>query len=198
MTDKTTIDVYNARATDYIKLTATSKPDAALQGFIDSLPMGAFVLDLGCGPAQASAHMRAAGLRPDPIDASQSMVDLANDTYDIGARLGTFDDITGQDLYEGVWANFSLLHADPESLPKNIAALATVLKPEGVFHIGMKVGAGQSRDSIDRLYTYVGVQELRDMFENNGLTIVHTSEGEEAGLSGDVSPFVLMRAIKNG
>lgn len=197
MTDKTTIEVYDQKADEYIKLTATSRPDEDLLAFIAELPTGGRVLDLGCGPATASFHMKAEGLDPDPVDASQGMVDLANKTYAINARLGTFEDITAIEEYDGVWANFSLLHAPRVDLPRYIKALAKALKPNGVFHTGMKTGAGEKRDDIDRLYTYVTVSELHALIKDAGMTVTSTREGKGTGLSGSIDPFVICRATKN-
>lgn len=196
MPDDKTIATYDAKAADYIKLVKTDGPDASLQSFIDLIPKGGAVLDLGCGPAAASAYMRDAGLAPDPVDASQGMVDLANQTYDIGARLGTFDDIEGDEIYAGVWANFSLLHAPREKLPDYLGALHRALLPGGVLHIGMKVGEGSARDRIDRLYTYVTVPELRDLLTSAGFMVTFTQEGREKGLAGTLDAFVLMRGQK--
>jgi len=149
MTDKRTIDVYNEKAAEYAKLTlAPRSPD--LKRFMALLPDGARVLDIGCGPATTSAHMRDAGLRPDPVDASTAMVALANETYDIGARLGTFEDITGS--YDGVWANFSLLHATADDQVRYIRMIADVLPKGGAFHVGLKTGTGTARDALDRRY----------------------------------------------
>jgi trans-aconitate methyltransferase len=104
MSDPRTIAVYDAKAGDYAKLVMTSRPNADLQAFIDLIPAAGRVLDLGCGPATASAHMRAAGLDPDPVDASGAMVALANDTYGIKARQASFDDLDAVGAYAGVWA----------------------------------------------------------------------------------------------
>ena len=198
MPDPRTLAVYDAKAGDYADLVTQSEPDADLAAFMADLPAAAAVLDLGCGPAQASAFLRAAGHHPDPVDASPGMVALANDTHAIGARLATFDDISGQHIYDGIWANFSLLHAPRADLPRHLAALAATLKPGGVFHIGMKTGTGELRDSIDRLYTYVTIPELTALLTDAGLTPYATREGAEAGLSGEVAPFVIIRARKHG
>lgn len=187
---------YAAKAEDYAALTRTDAPGAELTRFIESLPEAAKVLDLGCGPATASAHMRAAGLRPDPVDASPEMVALANATHDIGARLATFDDIAGEAVYDGVWANFSLLHAPRADLPRYLAALARALRPGGVFHIGMKTGEGEARDALGRHYTYVSVPELEALVSAAGLQVTDTREGREAGLAGTVDPFVILNARK--
>lgn len=195
--DAKTIATYDARAGDYKKFTQSDGPDATLQAFIDLVAAGGRVLDLGCGPATASAHMRAAGLVPDPVDASPGMVDLANQTHAIGARLGTFDDIEQTAGYAGVWANFSLLHARRQDLPRHISAIYHALAPAGIFHIGMKTGSGAKRDALDRLYTYVGVGELQGLLTGAGFTILDTTEGAERGLAGTVDPFVIMTGRKD-
>lgn len=188
--------VYARTMAGYAALTKTDAPDASLQRFIEALPEGAEVLDLGCGPAMASAHMRAAGLRPNPVDASPEMVEFANTSFDIGARIATFDDIAGADLYDGVWANFSLLHAPRADLPRHLTALAKALRPDGVLHLGMKTGAGEARDTLDRFYTYVSVSELTALVHAAGLTVTWTREGTAAGLAGTDDPFVLLHAEK--
>lgn len=196
MTDERTMAAYADKVEDYAALTNTEAPGEDLTGFMAGLPDGAEVLDLGCGPSTASAHMRAAGLRPDPVDASPEMVALSNRVHDIGARLASFDDISGQDIYDGVWANFSLLHAERADLPRHLAALAKALRPGGLFHIGMKVGEGAGRDGIDRFYTYVTVPELSGLLQAAGLQVISTREGREAGLAGTVDPYVIMQARK--
>ncbi len=197
MTDRKTIATYDAKAADYAQLVGTDAPDASLQAFIDLMPRGAKVLDLGCGPATASAHMRNAGLVPDPVDASQGMIDQANNTYDINARLATFDDIDGVAIYDGVWANFSLLHAPRDTLPLHFAALHRALRPAGIIHVGMKTGVGTDRDAIDRLYTYVTVNELSNLLSDAGFDVTFTKEGKEKGMAGTMDPFVLMRGRKH-
>ena len=198
MTDQVTIGVYDAQAEDYAKLVHQTEPDGHLQGFIDLIADGGFILDLGCGPAAASAHMRAAGCKVDPVDASSEMVALANAKYNINARCATFDDISGDGIYDGIWANFSLLHADREDLPRLIGTLYASLSEGGIFHIGMKTGSGTKRDQIGRLYTYVSVGELYDLLENAGFSVIYTDEGSAKGLDGTFAPWVICRAVKRG
>lgn len=196
MADARTIAVYNAKAKDYAQMVDAGGPDQTLRDFIAALPKGAKVLDLGCGPGGASAHMRAAGLDPDPVDASPAMIALARERFDLPARLGTFDEIEGEALYDAVWANFSLLHAPRADLPRHFASLARALRLGGLFHVGLKTGTGMARDAIDRLYTYVTVEELHRLFADAGLTVLSTREGSEKGLAGTDDPFVLCLARK--
>ncbi len=194
--DAGTLAAYAGRAQDYAGRFNRARPDADLQAFIDAVPAGGRVLDLGCGPAATSAHMRAAGLDPDPVDASPEMVALANETFDISARLGEFDDVNAEAEYDGVWANFSLLHAPRSALPRHFAAIARALKPAGVLHVGLKTGSGEKRDALGRYYSFVTVHELQELLTEAGLRVVFVREGEERGLAGTLDPYVICRAIK--
>lgn len=198
MVDERTIALYDAKASDYADLVVSDQADAQLQAFMDALPPKGDVLDLGCGPAFASAKLRDEGFTPDPVDASQGMIDIANGKFNINARLLTFDQIDMVAAYDGVWANFSLLHAPRDDLPRHIAALATALRQNGIIHIGMKTGTGEMRDKIDRKYTYVTHDELRSLLQDAGFTILATDTGEDIGFDGTIAPWIVMRGRKNG
>ena len=197
--DEKTIAVYNEKAADYAtKFDTGNKPGAQLRRFMDALPKGGRVLDLGCGPARSSRLMLDAGFDVDAVDASESMVQVAADINNVNVRLGTFDDITQVAAYDGIWANFSLLHAPKDRLPTYIIAIANALRVGGVFHIGMKVGTGMSRDAIDRRYTYVTPAFLDGLLSDAGLKVTATDEGRDVGLSGSSDPWVVKMAVKNG
>ena len=194
MSDRRTIAFYDGAAGAYDDFVASETPDADLSAFMALLPPGGRVLDLGCGPARASIQMRAAGFDPDPVDASEGMVALANDKHGIGARVMTFDALEAVAEYDGVWANFSLLHAPREELPHHLAAIARALKPGGVFHIGMKTGEGDLRDRIDRYYTFVTVDELEGLLGDAGFAVLSRREGAERGCAGTLDPYVIVLA----
>ena len=138
--------------------------------------------------------MAAAGLRPDPVDAAPAMVAAAR-ARGLPARRATFED-WGTGPYEGVWANFSLLHAPREDLPGHLSRLAGALVPGGVLALGMKTGEGAARDGLGRLYTYVGEAELAGWLTAAGLAIAETRTGSEEGLAGTEDPFILILARK--
>ena len=196
MSDDQTIQIYNQRVGEYTKAFAPKGPDGDLQAFIDTLPTGGAVLDLGCGPATASFYMREAGLVPDPIDASVEMVQQANANYDIGARVGVFDDIAGIDKYDGVWANFSLLHAKRKDMPRHLQALHRSLKPDGILHIGLKLGSGAERDGIGRFYTYYTQPEITDLLTQAGFHVMFERQDTGVGMAGTDDPFTILRARK--
>ena len=195
MSDAETVGVYNARAGDYAKMTDRSgRIDPDLLIFMERLPEGGHVLDLGCGPGTASAVMATRGFVVTATDASAEMVALAARHAGVEARLATFEEIEGRDLYDGVWANFSLLHAPRDQMPGYLARLVTALKPGGKFHIGMKLGTGAQRDGIGRFYTYYSDEELSQLLKAAGLTIEDRSFGQDKGLDGTMAEWICVRA----
>lgn len=195
MSDAQTIGIYDARAVEYADLTSEgATQDRHLVAFMASVPDGGRVLDLGCGPGAAAAQMAAAGFEVVATDASAEMVALAARAPGVRATQATFDDLSGENLYDGVWANFSLLHAPRQKMPAHLAAIHRALRPGGVFHIGVKLGEGSARDRIGRLYTYYGEDELAGLLADAGFTVTDRSRGRDKGLDGTLADWVCLRA----
>lgn len=192
--DKETLAVYEARAGDYAKMVATDAPFPALEAFIASLPQGAHVLDLGCGTGRATARMIASGLSVDARDASPAMIDIASELYGVKAVQATFDSISDENRYDGIWANFSLLHAPKKDFPRHLLALHRALKPAGRLHLGMKTGTTEIRDSIGRFYALYTQVELENLLTNAGFQVTRRAIGDDVGLDGVSAPWILITA----
>lgn len=192
--DRQTIETYDAKAADYAKLVTNDTPSRHLRAFMDALPKGGHVLDLGCGPGNAAANMHDAGFRVTAIDASPKMVELGADRYGLDITLGTFDDVTQIATYDGIWASFSLLHAPRADIPRHLSAIHTALKPQGIFVIGVKTGKGTERDSIGRQYTYFEPAELDTLLRAAGFTPTSSAKGSDTGLAGDTQPWIIVTA----
>ncbi len=195
MPDHDTIRVYDDRAAAYAELTdADNTADPKLLAFITACPTGGRVLDLGCGPGTSAAIMAQAGLQVEATDASSEMVAMATRHPGVTARQALFDDISGTDLFDGIWASFSLLHAPRDDFPTHLATLHDALKPGGVFYIGMKLGEGQARDSIGRLYTYYSSDELDAYLKTAGFTDLSHDFGTGKGMDGKMADYVAITA----
>jgi predicted TPR repeat methyltransferase len=195
MADQKTIAAYNGQVDTYLKMVGELDVDPILLRFIDRLKASDYVLDLGCGPALASAVMRDKGLCVDPVDAAEAMVKLANDKFNIGARQAQFSDIDATEIYHGVWANFSLLHAQPQDLAAILLALHRALKPQGVLHLGMKLGQGSKRDKYGRYYAYYSQAEFEAHLKGAGFSIEHIELGEALGMAGDMEPWIVLTGV---
>lgn len=195
MSDRETLQVYAAQAEKYRDLVSTSaRTDPLFATFMNALPPASHVLDLGCGPGHFAAAFGAAGHRVTATDASPEFVEMASGHENVVAQHATFDDIAGEALYDAVWANFSLLHAPRADMPRHLSALHRALQPGGLFHIGVKTGAGAKRDSLGRLYTYYDAAELTGLVETAGFTVTASTTGADPGLDGVLAPWIVLHA----
>lgn len=193
MTDARTISVYDARAEDYAALVVAEDPPG-LPEFIAALPQGAHVLDLGCGPGHAAARMAKAGHSVTAIDASAEMIARAARHAGVTARQASFDEITDVAAYDGIWANFSLLHAPKADMPRHLAALRRAARPGARLHIGMKVGTGEGPDRLGRFYSYYTPAELDSLLTWAGFAVASHISGTDKGLSGTDDPWIALTA----
>ncbi|WP_208351357.1 class I SAM-dependent DNA methyltransferase [Pseudaestuariivita rosea] len=196
MTDHLTIAVYSNQAETYADMVSKGEPDADLQSFIDAIPANGRVLDLGCGPGNSAAMMRDAGLQVDATDACPQMIELAEKRHGIIARLESFAQLDSIACYDGIWANFSLLHAKRDDMPEHLSQIHRALHPHGYFHIGMKLGTGAKRDRLNRFYTYYSEAELTDLLEQHGFSPLYKRQGEGKALSGEIAPFIIIQSRK--
>lgn len=199
MADRQTIDVYDRSAQTYADLSRRGvETDPMLHAFISACPAQGRVLDLGCGPGTAAGLMAQAGLRVDAIDASAEMVRLAQAQTGVNAWQARFEDIAEEAVYDGIWANFSLLHAPRGDFPTALSGLRRALHRNGIFHVGMKLGTGTGRDKLGRHYTYYTEAELRLALRTAGFHISAAHSGRSPGLDGVEADWICLRAIASG
>ncbi|MFM7403398.1 MAG: class I SAM-dependent methyltransferase, partial [Erythrobacter sp.] len=125
-----------------------------LDAFLDRLPFGGRVLELGCGGGQDAARIASRGFAIDPIDATPAMVAKANERFGLGARVMAFHELDAEAEYAGVWAHASLLHCPREALPDVLGRIHRALTPGGWFFSSYKLGDGAGRDSLGRFYNF--------------------------------------------
>lgn len=197
MADDETLAVYARRAADYADRFGKAGEGPHLAEFLAEVPEGGRILDLGCGPAHISAAMMDAGFDVDAWDATPEFVEIARERHGVNVRLAAFDDLAASDIYDAVFANFSLLHAPKSEMPEHLARISRALKSKGVFHIGLKAGTGEKRDAIGRFYAYYELDELNRLLGDAGFHVIRQRTGEEAGLDGTVAPWIILLARKN-
>jgi SAM-dependent methyltransferase len=196
MTDKETLSVYARKAQDYAKRFSSAKPDLHLAAFMLAVPNEGRVLDLGCGTGRSTAFMIAAGLKADALDASPEMADIARDENGVDVTVGGFETLDADSVYDGIYANFSLLHAPKSEMRAHLSRVSKALVPGGFFHIGLKTGTGEKRDDLGRFYAYYTDAEITGLLADAGFVVIERSFGAEAGLDGTVAPWIILLAGK--
>jgi SAM-dependent methyltransferase len=197
MSDKETLNVYDAKAHEYADLTGRETHSPDLDAFMASVRKNGLVLDFGCGPGHMAGTMAKFGFDVEATDASVEMVKLANQIDGVTARQETFETLDAVDLYDGIFANFSLLHARRNAVAGHITQITRALKSGGIFHIGMKTGTGEVRDGIGRHYCYFSETELEAMLSANALSVIYRNHGSDLGLDGTMADWVVLQSRKS-
>ena len=124
--DRETIAVYDAKFEDYANLFTSDKPSASLLRFINAVAPEGSVVDLGCGPGNSARAMAVSGLKVTAVDASAGMISLVEGTPNITAVQADFSWLDQTAAFDGIWANFSLLHAEREAFAGHLWAAYSV------------------------------------------------------------------------
>lgn len=110
--------------------------------FLDRLRERRFrrLLEVGAGTGQDSAYFQNKGLDVVAVDLSAQMVARCRDKG-IEAHVGDFLHLDfPADSFDAVYALNCLLHVPNSDLPAVLAAIATVLRPGGLFFLGVYGG----------------------------------------------------------
>lgn len=160
MADRETLAAYAEHARRYQRQFTAAAPGAALKRFAAALPPSSHVLDLGCGPGTSAAYLASLGHTVEAWDASPEMVALAVQQPGVRAECRDFSDLAKLPPLDAVWASFSLLHAPRSDFVLHLKNIAKAVRSGGLIHLGMKLGTGERRDRLGRLYTFYSEDEL--------------------------------------
>ncbi|WIY52681.1 class I SAM-dependent methyltransferase [Devosia sp. YIM 151766] len=159
MPDDPTLDFYARNAARYVAHGGDA-PDPRLVAFVDELPEGAGILELGAGSGRDAAYMARRGMQVDATDASAALAEEAEKRLGKPVRLLRFDQLEALETYDAVWACASLLHAPASELTGDLARIFRALRPEGLFVASFKAGNGEGRDRFNRYYNYPDAETL--------------------------------------
>jgi SAM-dependent methyltransferase len=182
MIDPDTIAFYEARAPHWV-FHAGEHHSHQLDTFLDRLPEGAAVLELGCGGGRDAARMRQRGFAIDATDGTPALVRRANEAFGIGARVMTFDQLDADAAYDGVWAHASLLHCPRVALPDVLARIHRALLRGGWFFSSYKLGEAEGRDLLGRLHNFPSPEWLIAAYQAAGFAVA--SQETYAGKASD-------------
>lgn len=100
-------------------------------------------LDLGAGTGKFSRYMEDQGLDMTCIDLSPALVETCKNKG-LHAIEMDFYDLKFEDAsFDGIWAMNTLLHVPKQELPNVLFEIKRVMKPEGIFYMGVYGGKNQ-------------------------------------------------------
>ncbi|QQV74541.1 hypothetical protein H6P87_00075 [Rickettsia tillamookensis] len=109
--------------------------------FISYLPKNAHILDAGCGVGRDTKYFLSQRYQVTAFDGSTEMVRLASKETGINVLHSTFQDMNFKELFDGVWAQATLLHVPYDETKDVYKKIHAALKPEGIFYASYGYGS---------------------------------------------------------
>ena len=192
--DQATLDFYDEEAPVYV---ASGKGGVSrwLHGFMQALPAGSRVLELGCGGGRDAEALLDHGFDVQPTDGTPAMAAKAEARLGRPVNVMRFDELSEVEAYDAVWANASLLHVPRVALGKVLALVFAALKPNGLHFASYKAGGVAGRDALGRYFNYPDRQLLIDAYSCSAAwEILSVVEYVGGGYEGGQGPWLAITA----
>lgn len=131
---------YHDNSQEFFESTVSADVTPLYDHFLKYLPIGAKILDFGCGSGRDTKAFIETGYIVDAIDGSADLCRLASEYTGIEVRCMSFMDLSAINEYDAIWACASLLHASMTDLPGIISKMKDALKPAGIVYMSFKYG----------------------------------------------------------
>lgn len=141
-----TVQSYERFARQYDTLVSERRPpyiEDALRRFVQCLPPGGSVLEIGSGTGRDADFVESLGAAVRRTDATQAFLSLMAERGKQADLLNVLTDELGGP-YDGVLAMAVLIHVDREQVDPVLRKIHTALKPSGVFLVAMRKGEGET------------------------------------------------------
>lgn len=175
-----TLDYYNQQAEKFVQGTVDVEFSHLQNQFIEMLPAGGTILDLGCGSGRDSKVYKNAGFKVIAVDGSEALCKIAGEYIGQEVICCKFQEFDIYERLDGVWACASLLHLEKEDIVETIKKLKKCLCPGGVFYVSFKYG-DFSGERNGRYFTDMTEDSFDEILKQiSGLSIVKQMITEDA------------------
>lgn len=119
----------------------------------------AYILDFGCGSGRDSKYFLDNGYSVKAIDGSIEMCKLSRKYINQEVSCMKFEELNDTEIYDGIWANSSILHVEKENLIDIFTKMINSLKVKGIIYASFKIGTGyEIKDG--KYYNYLNKDEM--------------------------------------
>lgn len=165
---------YNDHAFEYSEKTLPINMIEQYKKFLRVLPDNGLILDAGCGSGRDALHFLKHGYKVNAFDASDELAKLAENLTGLYVKRLRFQEFKPRPIYDGIWANASLLHVPHEELHEVLTSFKQSLKPGGSFYCSFKYGKQDSIDGEGRSFTNRTCESLNKDLTSAGFTARRT------------------------
>ncbi len=175
-----TIQYYDQNAVAFVENTRNVDFHPIQDEFLEKLPTGARILDLGCGSGRDTKYFLERGYEVDAIDGSKELCALASEYTGIPVKCQLFQEFDEVEKYDGIWACSSLLHLSLGELDDVLYRIEKALKPQGVLYMSFKYGVFEGERN-GRYFLDFTEEKLNQLLEKHvGLRQLGSFQTEDA------------------
>ncbi len=162
--DAASIAYYDENSDAFIAKTAGVNMSELYKPFLQNIPKGGRILDLGCGSGRDTKFFSDQSYDVVAIDASAKMVEATESIADADVQQMRFDEMDFEDEFDGIWACASLLHIPENEMKYILRKCLQALRLSGKMFVSFKYGSSQ-RSSGGRLFTDLNEERLKALID---------------------------------
>lgn len=134
--------------------------------FLKYVQQDGTILDAGCGSGRDSLAFKKQGYTVTAFDASKKMAEIASRTLAQPVLRLTFEEVTFQNEFDGIWACASLLHVPKKNLTDVLCRLGKALAPQGAIYVSFKYGDSERIKDDGRYFVDLDEDALQRILKN--------------------------------
>ena len=138
--EKQTLAFYDQDPEEFVSRSISADMSDHRSRFAACLPVGALILDFGCGSGRDTKAFMDLGFKVDAVDGSMELCALASAYTGIRVRQMLFKELDVVNVYDGIWACASILHLPRVELADVLGKISIALKKDGVLYASFKYG----------------------------------------------------------
>ena len=168
-----TLDFYNNNSKTYIETTLTIDMSKLYKEFLNNIPKGGTILDLGCGSGRDSKAFIDKGYKITAVDGSKELAQSASKLIGQDVLVSKFEDLSLIDKFHGRWACASLLHVNKKDILNVIKNVSSNLNDNGIFYMSFKYGEDEYIDEKGRYFNCYTEETFKELINKvEGLKIM--------------------------
>ena len=170
--ERRTLTFYDENAASYALQTESADLTQLYERFLQLIPRGGRILDLGCGGGRDLRAFKSFGFECIGLDPSKRLAKIAKEHSGCEVIVARAQDLCFREEFDGIWACASLLHISRSELPLTMDRVRNSLKIGGVLFLSMQEGNGSSVAPDGRFYEKYSAGELEIIMVSANLDVI--------------------------
>lgn len=166
-----TVAYYESNADEYFDSTVSVDMSDVHRMFLELLPVGGKILDVGCGSGRDLKAFSTAGFQAEGLEPSTAMANRASAYSGCNITCKRVQELDWVARFDGIWCCASLLHVPRLEFPEVLKRITRALKDNGTCYLSLKKGDGEGVEA-GRHYTYWQEDEFRTVLNEHSAKIV--------------------------